>query len=64
VDHFLALVRFNVFDSALRASIVATATPNVGPLFTIIRTAVIVNELRLGHHFLRVKPGKNYRARD
>jgi hypothetical protein len=57
MNDLFALVRFNVLNPAFRASIVAAATPNVGPLFAIVRTAVIVNELRLGHHFLPATPG-------
>jgi hypothetical protein len=49
MDHFLALVRFDVFDSTLRALVIAAAAPNIGPFFTVIRTAIIIHELSFWH---------------
>lgn len=45
VDYFLALVRLNVLHATFWASIIAAATPNVCPLFTIAGAAVIIDEL-------------------
>jgi hypothetical protein len=44
VDHFHALVRLNVFDSAFRASIVAATAPDIGPFLAVIRAAIIIHE--------------------
>jgi hypothetical protein len=45
MHHFLALVGFNVFDPALRASIITAATPNISPFFAIFGAAIIIHEL-------------------
>jgi hypothetical protein len=49
VDHFLAIVRLDVFDPALRASIVAAATPNISPFFSVFGAAIIIHELSFWH---------------
>jgi hypothetical protein len=49
VDDLAALVRLYVLGFALGAHVVTAATPNVNPLGSIIGTAIIVNELPLGH---------------
>jgi len=49
MHHFLATVRLYVFDPALRASIVAAATPNVSPFLAIFGAAIIVHELSFWH---------------
>jgi hypothetical protein len=52
VHYFLALVRFDVLGSTLRASVVAAATPNVCPFFTVFRAAIIIDVFLLRHLFL------------
>jgi hypothetical protein len=54
MDHLCALVRFNVLNPALRASIVAAATPNISPLFGVFGAAIIIYELPFGHVALLV----------
>jgi len=49
MNYFLALVGFNVFDSALRASIITAATPNIGPFFAVSGAAIIIYELSFCH---------------
>ncbi len=49
MHHFFAVVRLYVFDSALRASVIAAATPHIGPLFAIFWTAIIINKLFFRH---------------
>jgi hypothetical protein len=49
VDHFLALVRLDVLDAALRASVIAAATPNISPFFAIFGAAIMINELSFRH---------------
>jgi hypothetical protein len=44
-----ALIWFDVFGSALRASIIATATPDISPFFSIFRAAIIIHELSFRH---------------
>jgi hypothetical protein len=53
VDHFLTHVRLNVLDSALRAPIIAAATPYIGPFLPIFGAAIIIHELSLCHLALR-----------
>jgi hypothetical protein len=43
----LALIRLDVLGPTLRAHVVTTTTPNVGPLGPIRSTAIIVDELSL-----------------
>jgi hypothetical protein len=45
MDYLFALVRFDVLNSAFWASIVAAATPNVSPFFSIFGAAIIIHEL-------------------
>jgi len=54
MHHFLATVRLYIFDPALRASIVAAATPNISPLFGVFGAAIIIYELPFGHVALLV----------
>jgi len=54
MDHLCALVRFNVLNPALRASIVAAATPNISPLFRVFGAAIVIYELPFGHVALLV----------
>jgi hypothetical protein len=54
MDHLFALVRFNVLDTALRASIVAAATPNISPLFGVFGAPIIIYELPFCHVALLV----------
>jgi hypothetical protein len=49
MDHPFALVRFNILNPALRASIVPAATPNISPLFEVFGAAIIIYELPFGH---------------
>jgi hypothetical protein len=55
VNDFLALVRFNVLHSALRAHVIAATTPHVRPLTAIHGTAIVIDELFLRHLRLRDK---------
>jgi hypothetical protein len=52
VNDIFAFVGFDVLDAALRASIVAAATPDVGPFRTIIGALAVVNVLRSRHESL------------
>jgi len=59
MDHLFALIRFNVLNPALRASIVAAATPNISPLFGVFGAAIIIYELSFYHvvHLVRNSTG-------
>jgi hypothetical protein len=48
MHHVLTFVGFDVLQFAFRTDIVAAATPNISPLFTILGTAIIVDELPFG----------------
>jgi hypothetical protein len=52
MDHLLAPVRLNVLNPALRASIVAAATPNISPLFAVFGAAIIIYELSFCHDLI------------
>jgi len=55
MDHLFALVRFNILNPALRASIVAAATPNISPLFGVFVAPIIIYELSFCHVALLVR---------
>jgi hypothetical protein len=52
---FLALVRLDVLDPALRTLIVAAATPNIRPLFAIFGAPIIIHELSFRHFALSLR---------
>jgi hypothetical protein len=49
MNHFLTLVRLNVFDPTLWAPVIAAATPHIGPFFAVFGTAIIIYELSFRH---------------
>jgi hypothetical protein len=49
MDHVLTPVGLNVFQSTLRAAVIAATTPDINPLLPIIRTPIVVDELLLRH---------------
>jgi hypothetical protein len=55
---FRALVRLNILRPALWAPIIATTTPDISPLLSIIWAAIIINELLLGHSYLLTKASR------
>jgi len=63
MDHVLTLIRFDVFHSAFWTSVIATTAPNVNPLLPIIRAAIVVDELLLGHFLTSKHHNENYLAR-
>ena len=46
---FFALVRLDVLDPALWASIIAAATPDIGPFLAIFGASIIIHELSFRH---------------
>jgi hypothetical protein len=52
---FLALVRLDVFDSTLRAPVIAATTPDINPFFAIFRAAIIIHELSFWHFTFSLK---------
>jgi hypothetical protein len=49
MDHILALIWLDVFDPTLWATVVTATAPNVNPFCFVIRAAIVIDELTLGH---------------
>jgi hypothetical protein len=63
MDHFLALIRFDVLRSTFWTAVIAATTPNVNPLLAIVWAAIEVDELFLSHFFTSEYHNENYLAR-
>jgi hypothetical protein len=49
MDHFLALIRFDVLSSTFWTAVIAATTPDVNPLLAIVRAPIVIDELFLRH---------------
>jgi hypothetical protein len=52
MDNLLAFIWLDIFDSTLRAPIIAAATPNISPLSSVIGAPIVVDELPLTHNLI------------